>query len=60
MTNLSLPRPPRSPLSIRRLAAAAATAVSWLLLAAAGAAVLAVEWRLYGALESSLHLCFPQ
>ncbi|MEF7612633.1 hypothetical protein V4F39_01840 [Aquincola sp. MAHUQ-54] len=62
--NLSTPLPPRTagtPLqrglpTARRLARAAG---AWMLMLAAGALALAVEWRVYDALEHSLHLCVP-
>lgn len=38
----------------------AATVGTWLLAIAAMAVVLSADWMLYTALESSLHLCFPQ
>lgn len=52
----SLPTPLRAD-PLRRVASALGT---WLLAIAAMALVLSADWMLYTALESSLHLCFPQ
>lgn len=50
-------RPAEGTGPLRRMAATVGT---WLLAIAAMALVLSADWMLYTALESSLHLCFPQ
>lgn len=54
------PAAPSRPESTGLLLRVAATVGTWLLAIAAMALVLSADWMLYTALESSLHLCFPQ